>query len=115
MQIILPVPREVVEAVNCLSSKENGELKYSKKYNAIELIKFGLIYGETGNYFLTDYAMAIKKDLAVPRVHADKDGFVTCPYCKGIHRHGGNGNGVASGHRHPDCGNEIGYIVVPAL
>jgi hypothetical protein len=49
----------------------------------------------------------------IPNIHADKDGFVTCPYCHGTHRHGGQGNGIASGHRVPDCGNKVGYIVVP--
>lgn len=49
----------------------------------------------------------------VPKVYADKDGFVKCPYCGGIHRHGGQGNGTAQGHRMPDCGNQIGYVVVP--
>lgn len=48
-----------------------------------------------------------------PRVLATVDGFVNCPYCKGVHRHGGMGNGIAGGHRHPDCGNMVGYVVVP--
>ncbi len=48
-----------------------------------------------------------------PYVYADENGFVKCPYCFKIHRHGSNGNGVAEGHRQPDCGNEIGYIVIP--
>ncbi len=54
-----------------------------------------------------------EKEKFIPSVKSDKDGFVHCPYCHGLHRHGGNGNGIASGHRMPDCGNEIGYIVVP--
>lgn len=46
-------------------------------------------------------------------VYADADGFVNCPFCKGIHRHGGNGNGRAHGHRVPDCGSRQEYFVVP--
>lgn len=48
-------------------------------------------------------------------VHADKDGFVRCPFCGNLHKHGGNGNGIASGGRKPDC-KECGdeeYFVVP--
>lgn len=45
-------------------------------------------------------------------VHSDKEGFIKCPFCGGIHRHGGNGNGIASGSRKPDCGKEE-YFVVP--
>lgn len=53
-----------------------------------------------------------KKYNVVLNVQADKDGFVDCPYCEMKHRHGGNGNGTAEGHRIPDCGNEIGYNVI---
>lgn len=49
----------------------------------------------------------------IPMVMSDKYGYVKCPYCNRPHRHGGNGNGIASGHRQPDCGNSVGYIIVP--
>lgn len=48
----------------------------------------------------------------IPTVKANKDGWVKCPYCEGLHQHGGNGNGIASGQRFTDCG-EGEYIVIP--
>ena len=81
-----------------------------------------IIFGAPAQFWITreaHYREGIEKELKVvkyepgPPVWADKDGFVKCPYCKGIHRHGGQGNGVASGHRLPDCGTQPGYVVIP--
>lgn len=61
-----------------------------------------------------EYLVQLKTNFpATPKIYASPDGFVYCPYCTKQHRHGGNGNGVASGHRQPDCGNSTGYIVIP--
>lgn len=48
--------------------------------------------------------------------------WVHCPYCSGVHIHGGNGPGDEVGHRVPDCWssaaqkiNSAGYnVTVPA-
>lgn len=54
----------------------------------------------------------MENKLGLPYAHADKQGLVICHYCGKYHRHGGKGNGVASGQRMADCG--LGeYIVVP--
>jgi hypothetical protein len=61
-----------------------------------------------------DFLTLLKTNFTkIPKVYADAQGFVSCPYCQKIHRHGGNGNGIAAGHRQPDCGNKTGYLVIP--